>query len=205
MLALVFKLRSQVFLDLDGLMNLVLQLIELALLLEYGAVLLLDVGFEFFNLPLQFGEFLLIVHITSTLGVHGSSEVTGRFKDHGTPNAAVQAVHEVASLGHGFQNLLSQAHVFLRIQIGGRLEVGVKLLHYEESLSHGLNEDNFKLINGWGSSWQLHCREHVDELLSQVFLSLDPSGGLDDGIPNNLVKSLSYLLVLNFDFLCGLS
>ncbi len=85
MLTLVFKLRSQAFLDLDGLVNLILQLIELVLLLEYGAILLLNVGFKFVNLPLQFGEFLLIVHITSTLGVHGNSEVTGRFKDHGTP------------------------------------------------------------------------------------------------------------------------
>jgi len=89
MLTLVFQLRSQVFLDLDGFMDLVLQLVELALLLKYGAVLLLNVGFKFFNLPLQFGEFLLIVHITSTLGIHGGFEVTGRFKDHGTPNAAI--------------------------------------------------------------------------------------------------------------------
>ena len=143
MLALVFKLRSQVFFDLDGLVDLVLQLIELGLLLEDGAVLLLNVGFKFLNLSLQFGEFLLIVDVTGTLGIHGSFEVTGRFEDHGTPNPAIQAIHEVASLGHGFQNLLSQAHVFLRIQIGSGLEVGVELLHNHESLCHGLNEDDF--------------------------------------------------------------
>jgi hypothetical protein len=162
MLALVFKLRSQVFLDLDGLVDLVLQLIELGLLLEDSAVLLLNVGFEFLNLPLQFGEFLLIVDVTGTLGVHGSFEVTGRFQDHGTPCAAIQAIHEVASLGHGFQNLLSQAHVFLRIQIRSCLEVGVELLHNHESLSHGFNEDDFKLINGRGRSCKFDCREYVD-------------------------------------------
>jgi hypothetical protein len=97
-LRLIFELRSQIFFDLQSIVDLILQLVELALLLEYGPVLFLHVGFKFVNLSLKLGEFLLIVNITGTHCVHGSLEVTG-LEDKGASWTAIQSIFHVASLG----------------------------------------------------------------------------------------------------------